>query len=76
MHLSLAFPNKARSYPSGAHFGTSRLVWHVNIMKWQVETNALAYNTAVLIDEEKSFIVKPPGANPIKLFTAEIYGFS
>jgi hypothetical protein len=37
--------------------------------------SALAYYNATTITTVKSFILQAPGANPIKLFTVEIYGF-
>ncbi len=36
-------------------------------------TNALAYNSTMLIDTINVFVVEAPGPNAIKLFTAVIY---
>ncbi len=39
-------------------------------------TNTLAFYVTELITAVIIFMIQAPGANPIKLFTAEIYGFS
>ncbi len=56
--------------------GSTQVLTNVGLERKRMRvTNTLAYNSAIIITMIKSFIIQFPGANPIKLFTAVIYGF-